>query len=124
MRDGKSITKRLWGIAEQDSEIKGRKKDEQSEQEIPTPEDFDKVIQKLRNNKTPGKDKIQSELIKAGGQQLTDRLYNLICEVWVKKTMPNEWREAVINPIYKKGDRLVCNNYRPISILNVTYNIK
>lgn len=108
---------------EQDSEIKGRRKDEQCEQEVPTPEEFDKVIQKLRNNKTPGKDGIQSELIKAGGQQLLDRLYNLICEVWIKKTMPHEWREAVINPIYKKGDRLDCNNYRPISILNVAYKI-
>ena len=32
---------------------------------------------------------------------------------------PNDWRKALIIPIYKKGSRLECSNYRGISLLSV-----
>ena len=32
---------------------------------------------------------------------------------------PNDWRKAQIIPIYKKGSRLECSNYRGISLLSV-----
>ena len=37
--------------------------------------------------------------------------------------MPEDWREAVIIPIHKKGDVTKCENYRPISLLPQAYNI-
>lgn len=32
--------------------------------------------------------------------------------------MPEEWKEAVISPLQKKGDKQICSNYRGISLLN------
>ena len=32
---------------------------------------------------------------------------------------PLDWRSAIIVPIYKKGSRKVCKNYRGISLLSI-----
>jgi hypothetical protein len=69
------------------------------------------IIQKLRNNKAPGPDNIISELIKEGGQQLKHRIFILILKIWEKEVIPTDWKDSIIRPIYKKGDRMQCKNY-------------
>ena len=37
--------------------------------------------------------------------------------------MPKEWKELLILPIHKKGNKTDCSNYRDISLLPTTYKI-
>ena len=38
--------------------------------------------------------------------------------IWNKEELPQEWKESIIVPIHKKGDRMDCNNYRDTFIEN------
>jgi sorting nexin-29 len=37
--------------------------------------------------------------------------------------MPDQWKESIIVPIHKTGDKTNCNNYRVISLLSTSYKI-
>jgi hypothetical protein len=56
-------------------------------------------------------------------RKMERKIYNLIIKIWEDEQMPMDWEEGIIYPIYKKGDRSVCSNYRGIKLLNVTYKI-
>ena len=89
----------------------------------PTYYEVNQVIEKLKIHKAAGSDNIPAELIKQGGTELKTRIHKLIMKIWDEETLPTEWTEGIICPIYKKGDRMICSNYRPITLLNVVYKI-
>ena len=66
---------------------------------------------------------IPAELIKEGGRTIRYQIHKLIVSVWNKEELPVEWKESIIVPIHKKGDKTDCNNYRGISLLPTTYKI-
>ena len=78
------------------------------------------AIEKLKNHKSSGIDQISAELIKAGGSKIRREIYKLIISIWNKERMPEEWKESIIVPIFKKGDKTDFNNYRGISLLPTT----
>ena len=47
-------------------------------------------------------------------------LLKLFNRVWQERTVPQEWIDALIVPIPKKGDLSSCDNWRGISLLDVT----
>ncbi|CAH1107776.1 unnamed protein product [Psylliodes chrysocephalus] len=51
----------------------------------PTRKELEKVIGKNANGKSPGKDGINIELIKYEGNELKERLFSLIQNIWKKQ---------------------------------------
>jgi hypothetical protein len=81
------------------------------------------AIGKLKSYKSPGTDQILAKLIKAGGEKLCYVIHKLICSMWNKEELPQQWKESIIIPIHKKGDKNDCNNYQGISLLSTAYKI-
>ena len=92
---------------------------------MPEPSAFevDLAIEKLKSHKSPGVDHFPAELIKEGGRTIRYQIHILIVSIWNKEELPEEWKESIIVPIHKKGDKTDCNNYRGISLLPTTYKI-
>ena len=92
---------------------------------MPEPSTFevDLAIEKLKSHKSPGIHQIPAELIKEGGRTIRYQIHKLIVYIWNKEELPEEWKELIIVPIHKKGDKTDCNNYRSISLLPTTYKI-
>jgi len=81
------------------------------------------AIEKLKSHKSPGIDQIPVKLIKAGGKTICCEIHKLNISIWNKEELPEEWKESIIVPIYKKDDKTDCSNYRGISHLPTTYKI-
>jgi hypothetical protein len=54
---------------------------------------------------------------------LLSEIHKLINSVWSKEELLDQWKESIILPVHKKGDKTDCNNYRGISVLSTSYNI-
>jgi len=87
----------------------------------PSASEVELAINKLKSHKSPDIDQIPAELIKAGDRIICLEIHKLITYIWKKEKLPEEWKESVIVPILKKGDKTDCNNYRGISLLSTTY---
>lgn len=91
--------------------------------DLPTREEIAGQIRRLKNNKAPGEDEITAELLKYGGEELVKHVHALIALIWETEKMPSSWSMGTICPIFKKGDKLECRNYRGITLLAVTYKV-
>jgi len=81
------------------------------------------VLKLTKNGKAPRQDNINSELYKYAPAEFKLRLLHFINNIYRENRIPNEWRNGVIAPIFKKGDRREPQNYRGIGILNTCYKI-
>ena len=86
-----------------------------------TYEELMTVMRGLKANKAPGLDGMKAEallLLDYVGERI---LLDLLNECFTTRTVPQEWKQALVVNIYKgKGSPA---NYRPISLLNVLYKI-
>jgi hypothetical protein len=81
------------------------------------------AIAKLKKYTSPGSDQIPAEPIQAGGEILLPAIHKLINCIWNKEELPDDWKESIVVPIHKKGNKTRCNNYRGISLLSASYKM-
>jgi len=81
------------------------------------------AIEKLKRHISTGTDQIPAELMKARSRKFRSKISKLINSIWNKEELSEKWKESIILPIYKKGDKTDCGNYRDKSRLSTTYKI-
>ena len=82
----------------------------------PTSEEVSSVINKLRNGKSPGIDRIPPRMIKAGESVVVDVLTKLFKLIMESEKYLNDFHYSKIIALYKyKGDNLVFGNHHGIS---------
>jgi hypothetical protein len=64
---------------------------------------------KLKSYKSPDADHIPVELIKAGSEILQSKTHKLICFIWNKEQLPQQWTESITVPVHKEGDNTDSN---------------
>ena len=78
------------------------------------------AIRKLNNGRAVGPDGIFPELLKCAETPISAALHKLFQNIWSSGRVPTEWRDGIINSLYKgKGHRNQCSSYRLMTLLSV-----
>ena len=87
----------------------------------PTPAEVGKALGKLRNGKAADTSNILPEMLKVGAksEDFVCMLTDLLSAVWEERRVPQEWVDAILIPIPKKGNLHCCDNWRGIALLDV-----
>ena len=82
-------------------------------------EELEKALKKVQNGKAAGDDECINEILKAGGDEMTNSLLILFQKMWREERVPKDWARGIIVPLYKDGERRNVDNYRGITLLSV-----
>jgi hypothetical protein len=82
------------------------------------------AIHKLKHGKAVGYDNIGAEELQAATEKSgLIIMHGLLQSAWNGEKVPRDWKKAIIIPIHKKKDKLLCENYRGVSLLCHTSKI-
>jgi hypothetical protein len=77
----------------------------------------------LKTYQSPSNDATPAELIQTGGAILLSEIHKLINSIRNKEKLPDQWKESIIEPIHKEGDKTDCNNDFGISLLSTSSKV-
>ena len=80
-------------------------------------EEVGKLIKNLKSNKSTGFDGLPPKLLKLACDELSHPIANMINKSITLNHFPSNCKKSEVNPLYKKKDNLIRNNYRPVSVL-------
>ena len=82
------------------------------------PEDIEGLVSSVKTNKASGPNSIPTNILKLFKKEFSKPLSDMINMSFNQGVFPNILKIANVIPIQKKGYKLDCNNYRPISLLS------
>jgi hypothetical protein len=82
-----------------------------------------KCLEELNPNKAAGPDGISPWVLRTSALAIAPALSVIFRSSLYLGTLPKDWLQAHISPIFKKGDRSLPLNYRPVSLTSVCSKI-
>jgi len=86
-------------------------------------EEIGKAIDNLKINKSPGLDGLTPEFYMYFKDVIAEPLHEMLIETYQEGELPDTLKKAVVTLIFKKGDEMKLENYRPIALSNYDYKI-
>ena len=75
-----------------------------------------KAISRLRPDKAMGPDELSAKLLIEVQNEIAYPLLLLFKKSLSESSIPQDWKQANVTPIFKKGSRNSVENYRPVSL--------
>jgi hypothetical protein len=63
------------------------------------------AIANLKRYTSPGSDQIPAELVQTRGEILYSKIHKLINSIWNEEELSDQWKESIIVPVHKKGNK-------------------
>ena len=79
-----------------------------------------KLLNNLNIHKAPGPDGLSARVLKECSSEIAPVLTYIFNESLAQGAVPDDWRQANVAPVFKKGEKYDAANYRPVS-LNYLY---
>ena len=90
---------------------------------IITTEGVASLLHGLNPNKATGPDDIPARILQLTANEIAPALQIIFQKPLDTGKLPLSWSQANIAPIFKKGDRSLASNYRPISLTSICCKI-
>ena len=80
------------------------------------PKGVKKLLDRLNPNKASRPDDLSARVLTECSAEIVQVLACIFNQYLVHATVPDDWRQANVAPIYKKGEKYDPANYRPVSL--------
>ena len=84
---------------------------------------YEDVVENLDENKACGVDNLNPSILKNCASAFAIPLTLIFKESFESSRLPIQFRSANITPLYKKGDKTLPGNYRPVSLTSIACKI-
>ncbi|KAF2357223.1 Reverse transcriptase domain [Trinorchestia longiramus] len=88
-----------------------------------TVEEVEEQLSILKPYKSTGPDGLGPRILKETAEVISEPLTNIFNRSLETGIVPDDWKCANVTPIFKKGNKQIPNNYRPISLTSVISKI-
>ena len=83
----------------------------------------EKLLRNLSPHKASGPDSLPNTILKNCAAELAPIISDIFQQSLDTGSLPSDWRNANISPVFKKGNKHTASNYRPVSLTSVCCKI-